>query len=79
MTIRKLACMALALVLALSMASVAAADETIKIGVIGPMTGAYAVYGLGVANGAQIAVDEVNALGGVQLELLVEDDQGDGE
>lgn len=79
MTIRKLACMALALVLALSMASVAVADETIKIGVIGPMTGAYAVYGLGVANGAQIAVDEVNALGGVQLELLVEDDQGDGE
>ncbi len=71
----------LALILALSLTIPALAEdaETIKIGVIGPLTGPYAQYGMGVANGAQIAVDEVNAKGGVQFELLVEDDQGDGE
>lgn len=79
MKTRKLLASVLAMVLALSMCSIALAEDTIKIGVIGPITGPYAQYGLGVAYGAQIAVDEVNALGGVQLELLVEDDQGDGE
>lgn len=71
----------LALILALSLTIPALAEdaETIKIGVIGPITGDNAQYGMGVANGAQIAVDEINALGGVQFELLVEDDQADGE
>ena len=42
-----------------------------KIGVIGPMTGGAAIYGTCVANSAQIAVDEINALGGdIQFELL---------
>ena len=68
----------LALVL-LATASFAAADEAIKVGVIGPMTGPYAVYGLAVQYGAQIAADEINAKGGVQFEILSEDDQGDGE
>jgi len=68
----------LALVLALT-ASFAVADEAIKVGVIGPMTGPYAVYGLAVQYGAQIAADEINAKGGVQFEILSEDDQGDGE
>ncbi len=68
----------LALVLVLT-ASFAVADEAIKVGVIGPMTGPYAVYGLAVQYGAQIAADEINAKGGVQFELLSEDDQGDGE
>ena len=76
---KKLVAMVLALTMALSVCAFASADETIKIGVIGPMTGPYAQYGLGVYYGAQIAVDEVNALGGVQIELLQEDDQGDGE
>ena len=77
---KKLVAMVLALVMALSMCAMASAEETIKIGVIGPMTGPYAQYGLGVYYGAQIAVDEVNALGGVQFELLpYGDDQGDGE
>lgn len=79
MKIRKLVCMALALMMVLGMANAAVAEGTVKIGVIGPMTGGNAVYGTAVANGAQIAVDEVNALGGVQLELLVEDDQADSE
>ena len=43
-----------------------------KIGVIGPMTGGAAIYGTCVANSAQIAVDEINALGGdIQFELLL--------
>ena len=77
---KKLFAMVLALVMALSVCAFAAAEDTVKIGVIGPMTGAYAQYGLGVYYGAEIAVNEVNALGGVQFELLpYGDDQGDGE
>ena len=51
-----------------------------KVGVIGPMTGGNAIYGTAVANAAQIAVDEINALGGdIQFELMVEDDTNDAE
>lgn len=63
--------------------SVFAEDETFKIGVIGPMTGDYAQYGLGVYNAAKIAADEINAAGGMngyQVEILdAGDDQGDPE
>ena len=56
------------------------ASGTFTIGVIGPMTGDSAIYGTAVANAAQIAVDEINALGGaVQLNLLTEDDTGVAE
>lgn len=49
--------------------------NTFKIGTIGPLTGDNAIYGNAVANGAQIAVDEINALGGdIQLSLKAEDD-----
>ena len=44
-------------------ASVFAADETFKIGVIGPMTGDYAQYGTNVYNAAKIAADEINENG----------------
>ncbi len=57
-----------------------ASGDTIKIGGIGPITGEQASYGNSVKNGAQIAVDEINASGGVagkQLELLFEDDECD--
>ncbi|MCD8154634.1 MAG: ABC transporter substrate-binding protein [Clostridiales bacterium] len=58
-------------------------EETFKVGVIGPMTGDYAQYGLGVYNAAKIAVDEINENGGFngyQVELLdAGDDQGDAE
>ena len=76
---KKLLSAVLAFALVLSLCSFAAADGAIKIGVIGPMTGAAAVYGNAVAYGAQIAVDEINALGGIQLELDVQDDEGDPE
>ena len=42
-------------------ATFAMADGAIKIGEIGPLTGAAAIYGTAVANGAQIAIDELNA------------------
>ena len=69
----------LALAMALSMFAFAEEGDTIKIGLIGPMTGAAASYGTSVAQGAQIAVEEVNALGGVQLEISVQDDEHDPE
>ena len=57
--------------------------ETFKIGVIGPMTGDYAQYGLGVYHAVQLAAEEVNANGGsngYNVEVLAAgDDQGDPE
>lgn len=51
-----------------------------KLGNIGPLTGAAALYGTATKNGAQIAVDEINAAGGsVQFEHQVEDDEHDPE
>ena len=48
---------------------------TIKVGGIGPLTGSTAVYGVATQRGAQIAVDEINALGGsVRLEYDFQDD-----
>lgn len=55
-------------------------SNTLIIGGIGPLTGDLASYGNSVKQGAQLAVDEINANGGVngiQLELKFEDDQGD--
>lgn len=53
-----------------------------KIGGIGPTTGGAAIYGTNVQNAAQIAVDEINAAGGVNgymLELNFQDDEHDPE
>ena len=72
----------LAAVLALAMvmtASFACAEGAIKIGLIGPMTGPAADYGMSVANGATIAVEEINAKGGIQVELNIQDDEHDPE
>ena len=56
------------------------ASGTFKLGVIGPLTGGAAIYGTNVLNAAQIAVDEINALGGaVQFELISADDVHDPE
>ena len=50
-----------------------------KIGGTGPLTGDAAIYGNAVKNGAQLAVDDINAEGGVQFELKMEDDENDPE
>lgn len=58
------------------------AGGVIKIGGIGPLTGSTAVYGMAVERGAQLAVDEINAAGGIngaQIEYKFEDDEGDAE
>lgn len=57
----------------------AASGETFKLGGIGPLTGAAAIYGNAAKNGAQIAVDEINAKGGIQFELNFQDDEHDAE
>ena len=58
--------------------------NVITLGMIGPLTGSVAVYGTHIANGVDLAVEEINAAGGVTLsdgtyQLAVErkDDQGD--
>lgn len=56
--------------------------KSFYIGGIGPTTGAAAIYGSCVANAAQIAVDEINANGGIngyQVEYRFEDDVNDAE
>ena len=63
-------------------ASGGSTGDTIKIGLSGPLTGDNAQYGIGVQNGAQLAVDEINAAGGingVQIEFRMEDDEADAE
>ena len=77
---KKVISMLLVAALALVMCSACFAEEgTLKIGFIGPLTGAAAVYGTSCLQGAQIAVDEINAKGGMQIELIAEDDEHDPE
>ena len=56
--------------------------ETFKIGGIGPITGAGAVYGIAVKNGAELAIKEINEAGGIngyQIEYNFQDDELDNE
>lgn len=90
---KKVVAMFLAAVMALSLVACgsksdnggsgdASGTETIKLGGVGPLTGGYANYGLSVQHGAELAVKEINAAGGVngkQLEVNFQDSQGDPE
>ncbi len=63
-------------------ASDTASAGVFKFGGVGPLTGAAAIYGQAVKNGGQIAVDEINAAGGINgamIEYKFEDDVSDGE
>ena len=51
------------------------ATMAIKVGASGPLSGGVAIYGNAVKNAAEIAVEEVNALGGLQFELNFQDDE----
>ena len=58
------------------------ADDTFKIGGIGPITGGAAVYGQAVMNASQMAADDINAAGGIngyQIEFNFQDDEHDAE
>ena len=59
-------------------------DETatLKIGGIGPTTGGAAIYGQAVKNAAELAVNEINANGGIngmQVEFMWQDDEHNAE
>lgn len=60
----------------------AASGEAFKIGVTGPLTGAAAAYGIAVQNGADLAIKEINAAGGINgtmVEMNAQDDEHDPE
>lgn len=80
----KITSLALALVCAAGVATGCGGTKgdpkTLVIGGTGPLTGEYASYGNSVKNGAEIAVEEINAAGGIngiKFEVKFEDDQGD--
>ena len=55
-------------------------SEPIVIGVISPNTGALAAYGNGIVTGVDLAVEEINAAGGIlgrPVEVIKTDDQSD--
>lgn len=65
-----------------SSAAEASTGAKFYIGGSGPLTGGAAQYGLAVQRAGQIAVDEINANGGIngyQVEWLFEDDEHDAE
>ena len=83
MKMRKIVAMIMALAMCFGMLAGCGGSEkssdTIQLGLTGPLTGPYAIYGLAAARGAEIAVEEINAKGGIQFEFKYEDDEGDGE
>ena len=92
---KKFTALLLALVMVLSLAACGAKEEAaapaaeaaapeaaagvIKLGMSGPLTGGAAVYGTAVQYGMQIAVEEINAKGGLQFALNCQDDEHDTE
>jgi branched-chain amino acid transport system substrate-binding protein len=71
---------AVALAVAASLGAAAGAQAAdIRIGVAEALSGGAAQYGVSIRNGFQLAVEEINAAGGVngnKIELVVEDEQG---
>ena len=58
----------------------AASGDAIKVGVLAPLTGSVAEYGVAVANGIKMYVEEFNAAGGIngkQIQLIEYDEEGD--
>lgn len=71
-------CAAVAITAAFSTQSQAQSNEPIKVGVVTPLSGTYAPIGKQVRWGAELAVKEINAAGGVagrKFELLFEDEE----
>ncbi len=79
-TVLKAGLAAGALPLAAPYISTALGEDTVKIGMVDPITGVYAALAKNEIEGAKLAVEEINAKGGVtgrQVELLVEDSAND--
>ena len=65
---------------AASTAGAAASGDTIKVGVLGPLTGDVSVYGQAVVNGVTLRLKQANEEGGIngkQIEIITMDEQGD--
>lgn len=59
-----------------------ASGEPIKVAVVGPLTGSYSEYGIGMRYASQVAVDQWNAKGGINgrpIELEAFDEKGERE
>ena len=77
---KKIVSVILTLVLALGLALPAVAEDAIKIGVIGPLTGPAAIYGTAVANGAPRSPPTSSTpWAALQIELDAQDDEHDPE
>ena len=79
---KKVLSMLLVLVLTFALTAIAGAEQTLVIGGTGPLTGDYATYGISTRNGAEIAMEEINAAGGVNgimFDVQYEDDEADPE
>ena len=81
---KKILSLVLVAVMVLSLAGCGGKKEatTFKIGGIGPTTGSNAAYGNAVKNGVQLAIDEINAAGGINgvtIEYNFQDDVSDPE
>jgi branched-chain amino acid transport system substrate-binding protein len=67
---------------ALSLAAVSFAADTIKIGLQGPLTGGSSPMGVSMRDGAKLAVNEINAKGGImgrKIEMIERDDEAKNE
>ena len=60
-------------------AAAAEGTGTVKNGMSGPLTGGASAYGLAVKAGMEVAGEEINAKGGLQIEFNAQDDEADGE
>ena len=78
--VKTLVAMVIVLAMTLAMSTVAMAEGAIKVGLIGPITGPAANYGLSVEHGAELAAKEINEAEGTDyFELRYEDDEHDPE
>ena len=64
---RSIAAAATAAAVALSMPLAASAQETLKIGGIGSLSGGGTAWGLAIKRGTELAIDEMNAKGGIKI------------
>ena len=78
--VKTLVAMVIVLAMTLAMSTAAMAEGAIKVGLIGPITGPAANYGLSVEHGAELAAKEINEAEGAEyFELRYEDDEHDPE
>jgi branched-chain amino acid transport system substrate-binding protein len=82
---RKWLSAALGVALSVGVAAAAQAQEVLKIGGVGPLSGGGTAWGLAAQRGIQLGIDDINAAGGFKaegktykLELIMYDDQYTG-